>query len=94
MLVYFEVHIDDANGYWIDNIKPENPTDLSVNPQYGFFLSYINGFDRDDYGIVMDLNCEEYNTDGDLKLILDKFKKDYLLELRKKKIEKLIDNQK
>jgi len=92
MLVYFEVHFDDAGGYWVDNIKPGNPTKLGVNPHYGFFVKHVEGSNQDDYGVVMDMDSDVYNVDGQLGPILKEFKEKYLLELREKKLKKITEN--
>jgi len=94
MIVYFELHFDDAGDYWIDKIEPNVNPVLDINPQYGFSVNYVNGSKHDDYWIFLDLSVRNYGGDGQLRPILDKFKKDYLLELREKKIKKLIGNQK
>ena len=86
MLVYFEIHFDDANGYWIDNIKP---TEQVVKSNRGFDIDFTNNSKGEDYGIIIDLSAKFYHTGGDLKPILKEFKEKYLLELRKKKIKKI-----
>jgi len=89
MLVYFELHFDDANGYWIDNIKETNQ---KIKSKSGFDIKNIK-HNTSDYGINVDLNLKYYHSGDNLNSILYEFKKDYLLELRKKKINKLIENK-
>jgi len=86
MFVYFELHFDDTGQYWVDNV---GTTDNKISENDGFKIDYISGSNRDDYSVIFDLYSEKLKTDGELMEIIKKVKKDFLIEIRKKKIQKI-----
>lgn len=75
MILYFEIHFDDTGGYWTDNFKEVNDNTKLIR---GFDLNYIEGSNRDDYSIIVDLNCDFKGYGGDIFNIINKEKEKIL----------------
>ena len=84
MILYFEINFDDANSYWVDNIKP---IDKSLENGLKLKVDDLDGGVSNSYRVMMDLDATNYRVHDEMAPILKEVKFNFL---RREKIKKIL----